>query len=305
MSGTPCARNETRQDPAGAGPRPSVKGMVTIRSFLPDAPPHFRLARTGVSKVLKVGPRMRGLLVMLGSGLMLLSWFMPWFDIQFWVGSTKSFDAATATKHFTVTYVAGATDIAHKYGDVALERHYDGSELAHGSSALPGIGLSPLSYEGLLILAGLGLVTWLTAKYREEGGWVKALRKFCDVSQGLGLLAIVVYAAVKAFHIRNLTNVGHAATQQMLQEIGAKTTQSAGIEYVLPTFSSGLLAIALGILVAGYGIMAGDAPEDWSTSTETGFASRPVIRALTKFTTGLILAAGILYAAISVLFGLD
>lgn len=247
---------------------------------------------------------MRGLLVVLGTGLMLLSWFMPWFDVQFWSNSDKTFSAATATGHFTVTNVVGATAIVHKYGTVALQREYDGSELAHGSSALPGIGLSPLSYEGLFILAGLGLITWLSG-YGKGSESVRRLRKFCDVSQGLSLLAIAVYAAVKAFHVRNLTNVGHAATQQLLQEIGAKTAHSAGIEYTQPTFSSGFLAVVLGILIAGYGIMAGDAPEDWSTSGETGFASHIFVRGLTKTATGLLLVIGIVYALISVLFGLD
>lgn len=260
--------------------------------------PVARLLQKITSRFFKLRPRTRSILVVLGCMAMATSWFLPWYEVVYWL-SPHGFQAAMRTGRYeAVAELDGFSAQTAKYGDNNIAQiGYSGSDLSHAGAATHALGLSSAVFTSFLVLGGLALLVVWTDEWRSSTGVARYLKRAVDYSAWLGLLAEVFWCVWRAADTTSLTVVDKAATALMVKDLGGGARGAAGVVYVDPGLSVGYLSLLLGLVLFAIAVMTGsksEPPEDSGT---------PALRA-TRITAGTCVVVGLVYlAATFALFG--
>ncbi|QXJ25771.1 hypothetical protein AGRA3207_007321 [Actinomadura graeca] len=259
--------------------------------------------RYGTRRIVRLNPGARALLVLIGSGIITLSWVMPWYDVTIFMRTARAFHATTGLGHFpALASLTGQDDLTRKYGQYMLHREYSGGDLVHGGPGLAALGMPQYYYQLSLALTIVGLIAWQVARRGGDGTLALGLRRMADVTMGLGLMYLVAVAAIKTLHMRSLTTVADAATAELTYDLARRSAGAHPIAYASAGFSSGLIAVLLGLVVASFGILAGDRSEPSETILGTDVSSIALVRIGTTLIANVLTVLGIVYLALSVVF---
>jgi hypothetical protein len=278
-------------------------GGGTISSGFPHAPRGAWLVRYGTRRIIRLNPGARALLVLIGSGIITLSWVLPWYDVTLFMRTAKAFHATTGLGNFpALASLTGRDDLIHKYGDYLLHREYTGGDLVHGGPDLAALGMPQYYYQLSLALTIVALIAWQAARRGGDGTFALGLRRTADVTMGLGLMYLVAVAAIKTLHMRSLTTVTAAATAELTRDLAHRSAGANPIAYADAGFSTGLIAVLLGLIVASVGILSGDRTAPPETILGTDVSSIVLVRIGTTLLANVLTILGIIYLALSVLF---
>jgi hypothetical protein len=278
-------------------------GATTMSAGFPHAPGPAWLVRYGTRRIIRLSPGARALLVVIGSGLIALSWVLPWYDVTIFMRTPEAFHATTGLGNFPVLAgLTGSDDLVHKYGEYLLDREYTGRDLEHGGPGLSALGMPLHYYQLSLALTVVALIAWQVARRGGDGRFALIVRRAANVTMGLGLMYLVAVAAFKTLHMRSLTVVSNAATAELTRDLADRSAGADPIAYASAGFFSGLIAILLGLVVASFGILSGDRSAPAETVLGTDVSSLTVIRIVTSLIANILTVLGILYLVVSVLF---
>ncbi|GAA1218409.1 hypothetical protein GCM10009665_05390 [Kitasatospora nipponensis] len=268
---------------------------------LPKAGPNSRLLRFATGRVIRLSGSTRAGLVLVGCTVMGLSWFLPWYSVLYWLKDQQGFHTAMGSNHYSTTEVIGPEAAAHG-NNFVVERDYSGSTLVTSARQLRELALSEQYYKYILILGVVALVAvWAHGEKRRDNRFFRAVARIADISEGLGVIAAVAYVVDKTANLTSLHTVESAATAQLVQDLGSQGGGSSAIAFVSAGFSTGFIAVTVGLVIAGFGVLAGERSDDEGDSR--GPSSRAAVAwfAVGRLLANLLLLVGLVYIAASLL----
>lgn len=234
---------------------PKISGHAAIPSSLSIDPSKIQ---SHTKKFFKLKSRTRAILVLLGSIAMITSWFLPWYDVLYWL-SPSAFQAAMQSGHYeAVAQVTGFAAEMHLYGSNVVQVGYSGASLAQTGF----IGLSQNVFYWWLALGGLALLTVWTDEWSRNRGITRHLKTILDCGKVSGLIFQVGTFVWIASSVTSRAVVNKAATDLIVKDIG----HTSGMLYVSTGLSVGLISLFLGLILALLGIMTGNASEQVNPS---------------------------------------
>lgn len=223
----------------------------------------------------KLRSRTRLILLLFGSIAVVISWFMPWYVVDYFL-SPSAFQTAMQSGHYdALAELDGDPQDIKLYGTNIVQIQYNGSDLVKEGY----ISLDQKTIDLWLLLVGVALLAvWVDEwkSYRAAGLFVlKRIITWIKVLDLLGQVALFLWFGLQSTS-RDL--ITHAATTMMVNDLGGSRN---GLLHMTTGISVGQMALALGIIIISISVLTGDAPEPVPGSR---VSRRPSIAGLTAGT---------------------
>jgi hypothetical protein len=245
-------------------------------------------------RVFKLRSRTRAVLVLLGCIGLLTAWFLPMYEVIYWLKSPAALHTAIKSGHYEAIGQLDAPSLVRKYGnDNLLQIGYTGSALAHGGTATRPIGISQKDFFYLVGLGGLALLAVWTDEWIRGRGIARYLKKVIDFGVWLGVLYEIFKWVWKAGDATSLSVVNKMSTALMMKDLHGHDGGAAAVVHVHPALSVGWISVVIGLFLASVGMLTSSSPEPDSSSALG-------VSEVTKGVAALCVIAGLIYLVLNV-----
>ncbi len=235
----------------------------------------------------KLKTRTRLLLVFFGSVAIISGWFLPWYTVNYFLTVDAWRVTADGTHYDNVAQLTGANNLIQKYGENIAQNEYSGGDLVKEGF----IKVDQDTFYRWLALVALILVAIKLDDLRFNAIVVVYLKKVLDFVKILLLLTQVGWVLWYCVQTTSLAWIDNVARTEMIRFLGT----SNGILFIQPGLSTGLICLALGLILSALGVFSGDkvAPVNAYT-TDSTWSNR------FRLTAGACAVIGVLFFIIMV-----
>lgn len=251
-----------------------------------SAPPLVGKIQKQTKRYFKLKTRTRLLLVFFGSVAIITGWFLPWYNVNYFLTVDAWRAAADGSHYENVAQLSGADDLIRKYGENIAQNEYSGGDLVRE-------GFIKVDQKTFYWWLGLVALTLLVIKLDDLriGGIAIYLKWVLNLVKILTLLFQVGWVLWYCVQTTSLAWIDNVARTEMVRFLGT----SNGILFIQPGLSTGLIFLALGLILNALGVFSGDKAEPINVSTTASTWSNRL-----RLTAGVCAVIGILFFIITV-----
>lgn len=271
--------------PPFPGGQPPRGGTVDPPGWPPDV---SAVLHKMTRRVVRFRPRTRAWLLFIGAVAVVSAWWLPWYDSLAWL--TPSGTQAAVQAGYQVTNLP-IDDPFAQYGLNPVQREFGVAALAAGPEVLRSLSFSSSDFYDWLLLATASLIGLWTYERPGRSMIRVALEWVVKVVKPIALiwaLVGVVWKAATIMSLDTVNQVGQTALNDMLEAGGVP---GAALQHYHTGFSTGLIALTIGLSLAFLGVFSG-------TKTATGKPADTGPAALYRVRVPAVAAGGIALAYI-------
>ncbi len=235
----------------------------------------------------KLKTRTRLLLVFFGSVAIITGWFLPWYTVNYFLTVNAWRVAADGTHYDNVAQLSGADGLIKKYGENIAQNEYSGGDLVRE-------GFIKVNSDIFYWWLGLVALTLLAIKLddlRIGGIVMEYIKKVLDGVKVLALLTQVGGVLWYCVQTTSIAWIDNVARTEIIRFLGT----SNGLLFIQPGLSTGLICLALGLILSSLGVFSGDKAAPISVDTAVSTQSSWL-----RLTAGVCAVIGILFFIITV-----